>query len=94
MDEDDIHYLQEKESHSEYVKKVPFKIEGKIKEKIHFIDVKDRKTGEWRSFQIVDDNWNWEGFHKISEDLENGKFSSKPSIDEFMEILKKAVTKP
>lgn len=93
LDKDDIQYLQEKESHSEYVKKVPFKIDWKIKEKIHYIDVKDRKTGEWRSFQFADDNWNRDGSRKILEDLENGKFSSKPSIDEFIETLKKAITK-
>jgi hypothetical protein len=93
LDEDDIHYLQEKESRFEYFKKVPFKIDWKIKEKIHYIDVKDRKTGEWRSFQIADDNWNREGSHKILEDLENGMFFSKPSIDEFVEILKKVITK-
>jgi hypothetical protein len=93
LDEDDIQYLQRKENHSEYVKKVPFKVDCKIKENTVFMDIKDRKTGEWRSFQIAENNWDMDSFREISKDLEDGKFSQKPSIDEFLEILKRTISK-
>lgn len=95
LDKDDIDYLQEKESRSEYFKKVPFRIDCKYfpDEKMYYIDVKDRITGKWRSFKTGDSNWNLDGFQRINKELENGKFSHKPSIEEFVDILKKAVLK-
>ena len=95
LTKDDIDYLEEKESRSEYFKNVPFKIICKhfSDEKTYCIDVKDRITGEWRSFKTADSDWNWDGLHKINQELEKGTFMYKPSIDEFVGILKTAILK-
>jgi hypothetical protein len=57
---------------------------------MHYTDVKDRITGKWRSFKTEESNWDWDGFNRSNKELESGKFSYKPSIDEFVDILKKA----
>jgi hypothetical protein len=91
LNDDDIQYLQRKEYHSELVKKIPFKILlRKLEDNTIRIEVNDRLTGKWGSFAVSETN-NLEGLDKISADLEKGKFAFKPSLDEFLDTLKKAI---
>jgi hypothetical protein len=92
LDEDNIRYLQGKEYHSELMKKIPFKILlRRLEDKTTQVEVNDRQTGKWRSF-VISDTDNIEGLYMISDDLEKGRFTKKPSLDEFVNILKKAIS--
>lgn len=92
LDENNISYLERKEYKRESVKRIPFEITLRfLEDRTIRVLVRDRQTNEWRSF-VVKNTDDLEGIDKISRDLEEGKFSKKPSIHDFVKMLEKAVS--
>jgi len=88
LDEDDIHYLEEKEERKEFEKGHPFEVMlsplGDEKWKIKIVD---RRTDEKREFIIKETNEKERLFEALTE-LEKRRSSTELSIDEYAKTLR------
>jgi hypothetical protein len=90
LNEEDIRYLEGKERRAEFTKRHPFDVRFyPLEDKTTKIAIRDRQTGEWRSFIIKDSDIG--KFGETYSDLERKGFSPKPSIDDYVKTLKEMI---
>ena len=85
LDEDDIRYLERKERRKEFAKKNPFDVKLFWLEDGIKVRIRDRRTGERRSFML--EGKYRERIREVNLDLQ--KETTKPSIDDYVERLRK-----
>ena len=90
LDEDDIRYLERKEYKKELEKKEPFDVGlFSLEDGTRKVRIRDRQTDETRSFIIKDTDLS--RFFETFANLERKGYSPKPSIDDYVKMLRDGV---
>ena len=88
LDEDDIHYLEEKEERKKFEKKHPFEVMlSPLEDEKWEIKIVDRRNDEKREFVIKETDEKERLFEALTE-LEKRKSSAELSIDEYAKTLR------